>query len=822
MSNNVEHISLEDVLGDRFGRYSKYIIQDRALPDVRDGLKPVQRRILYAMHQEGNTADKPFRKSAKAVGNVIGNYHPHGDTSVYDAMVRLGQDWKVRIPLVEMHGNKGSVDGDPPAAMRYTEARLSKVSSELLRDIEKETVEFVNNFDDTIMEPTVLPSRFPNIVVNGATGISAGYATNIPPHNLNEVIQAVIHMIDKPNITTDKLIQYIKGPDFPTGGIVQGLDGIRSAYETGKGKVVLRSKTEVESLRGNKSQIVIHEIPYEVNKSTLVKKIDEIRVDKKVDGIVEVRDESDRQGLRVVIEIKKDSDINGILNYLYKHTDLQVNYHYNMVAIHNRRPELMSMKDILNAYIKHQKEIIFKRSVYELSQKEKRMHIVEGLMKALSILDEVIELIRSSKDKKEAKQKLQKKYEFSEAQAEAIVTLQLYRLTNTDITLLQDEHKSLNMEIERLNSIINHEEILKSVLKDELKAVDKSIKIDRQSIIEEEIEEIKISKDITIPKEDTIVSMTRDGFIKRTTKRSYSSTDDDAVDLKPGDYITHTIEANTQQNILLFTNKGHYIYIPVHELPDIKWKDIGTHISQIVQLKQNEFIIELLIVDNFKDSHLEIVLATQHGMIKRSTLESFNTTRKSRTIQCMNLKTDDTLQFVQKISTHSDNDQQYILSVTKHGFSLLYRIDELSVIGLKAAGVKNMNLHEDEIRSVEVVQLNDEILVATHRGAVKKMKVELLEVQKRALKGQRILKPLKLTPHYIVKVKRINDDVNHKKENDALNDEFIAQLINEDGEFFEISLNEIRYYDKYTNGTFIVDESDFGSIVNILIQEERV
>ncbi len=822
MSNNVEHISLEDVLGDRFGRYSKYIIQDRALPDVRDGLKPVQRRILYAMHQEGNTADKPFRKSAKAVGNVIGNYHPHGDTSVYDAMVRLGQDWKVRIPLVEMHGNKGSVDGDPPAAMRYTEARLSKVSSELLRDIEKETVEFVNNFDDTIMEPTVLPSRFPNIVVNGATGISAGYATNIPPHNLNEVIQAVIHMIDKPNITTDKLIQYIKGPDFPTGGIVQGLDGIRSAYETGKGKVVLRSKTEVESLRGNKSQIVIHEIPYEVNKSTLVKKIDEIRVDKKVDGIVEVRDESDRQGLRVVIEIKKDSDINGILNYLYKHTDLQVNYHYNMVAIHNRRPELMSMKDILNAYIKHQKEIIFKRSVYELSQKEKRMHIVEGLMKALSILDEVIELIRSSKDKKEAKQKLQEKYEFSEAQSEAIVTLQLYRLTNTDITLLQDEHKSLNMEIERLNSIINHEEILKSVLKDELKAVNKSIKIDRQSIIEEEIEEIKISKDITIPKEDTIVSMTRDGFIKRTTKRSYSSTDDDAVDLKPGDYITHTMEANTQQNILLFTNKGHYIYIPVHELPDIKWKDIGTHISQIVQLKQNEFIIELLIVDNFKDSHLEIVLATQHGMIKRSTLESFNTTRKSRTIQCMNLKTDDTLQFVQKISTHSDNDQQYILSVTKHGFSLLYRIDELSVIGLKAAGVKNMNLNEDEIRSVEVVQLNDEILVATHRGAVKKMKVELLEVQKRALKGQRILKPLKLTPHYIIKVKRINDDVNHKKENDALNDEFIAQLINEDGEFFEISLNEIRYYDKYTNGTFIVDESDFGSIVNILIQEERV
>ncbi|MDF2903851.1 MAG: topoisomerase subunit, partial [Bacillus sp. (in: firmicutes)] len=422
-------LPLEDVMGDRFGRYSKYIIQERALPDARDGLKPVQRRILYAMHAEGNTHEKGFRKSAKTVGNVIGNYHPHGDSSVYEAMVRMSQDWKVRNYLVEMHGNNGSMDGDPPAAMRYTEARLSAISAELLRDIEKETVDFIPNFDDTSNEPTVLPAMFPNLLVNGSTGISAGYATEIPPHHLGEVIDAVIMKMNKPDVSVEELMTVIKGPDFPTGGIIQGVDGIKKAYETGKGKIIIRGKAVIEDVRGGKQQIVITEIPFEVNKANLVKKMDEFRLDRKLEGISEVRDETDRTGLRIVIELKKDVDAEGVLNYLYKNSDLQVTYNFNMVAIFNKRPVLMGIKQLLSAYIDHQKEVITRRSNYELRKANERQHIVEGLMKALSILDEVITTIRASKDKRDAKDNLIARFQFSEAQAEAIVSLQLYRLT---------------------------------------------------------------------------------------------------------------------------------------------------------------------------------------------------------------------------------------------------------------------------------------------------------------------------------------------------------------------------------------------------------
>ncbi|KTW10146.1 DNA gyrase subunit A, partial [Mammaliicoccus sciuri] len=473
MVEQIQNLPLEDVIGDRFGRYSKYIIQDRALPDVRDGLKPVQRRILFAMYKDGNTYDRNFRKSAKTVGNVIGNYHPHGDSSVYDAMVRMSQDWKLRHVLIEMHGNNGSIDNDPPAAMRYTEAKLSKLAEVLLQDIDKETVEHVQNFDDTAMEPMVLPARYPNLLVNGSTGISAGYATDIPPHNLGEVIDATLKLIDKPSTTVDELIEHIKGPDFPTGGIIQGLDGIKKAYKTGKGKIVVRSKVEIEKIRGGREQIVVTEVPFEVNKGTLVKKIDELRADKKIEGIVEVRDETDREGLRIAIELKKDINSEGVLNYLYKNTDLQVLYHFNMVAINNRRPELLGLKQILESYIEHQKEVVTRRSQYELSQAQKRMHIVEGLIKALSILDEVIETIRASKNKRDAKENLIAKYEFTEEQAEAIVMLQLYRLTNTDIVSLENEFDELKQTIERLKDILENEKSLFKVIKNELRAVRK-------------------------------------------------------------------------------------------------------------------------------------------------------------------------------------------------------------------------------------------------------------------------------------------------------------------------------------------------------------
>src|SRR3954470_4088987 len=558
-SNEVfRDLPLEDVIGDRFGRYSKYIIQERALPDARDGLKPVQRRILYAMHVEGNTFDKGFRKSAKTVGNVIGNYHPHGDSSVYEAMVRLSQDWKVRNVLVQMHGNNGSVDGDPPAAMRYTEARLTGIAAELLRDIDKNTVEFIPNFDDTSKEPTVLPAMFPNLLVNGSTGISAGYATDIPPHHLGEIIDGVIMRMDQPDSSIDELMTVIKGPDFPTGGIIQGLEGIKKAYETGKGKIIVRSKAEIEEVRGGKQQIVITEIPYEINKANLVKKMDEFRLDRKVEGMSEVRDETDRTGLRIVIELKKDAHAEGVLNYLYKNSDLQVTYNFNMVAIYNKRPKLMGIRELLDAYIGHQKEVVTKRTQFDLNKAKERQHIVEGLIKALSILDEVIATIRASKDKRDAKDNLIAKFAFTELQAEAIVSLQLYRLTNTDITALRQEAEELAKKIEELTSILASEKKLLSVIKKELKDVKKRFVDERRSKIEAEIEEIKINLDVTVPSEDVIITVTQEGYVKRTSQRSFAASGGNDLAMKESDRLLAQLDANTKDVLLLFTNKGNY------------------------------------------------------------------------------------------------------------------------------------------------------------------------------------------------------------------------------------------------------------------------
>ncbi|MDN6656259.1 MAG: DNA topoisomerase IV subunit A, partial [Staphylococcus simulans] len=565
MSEIIQDLSLEDVIGDRFGRYSKYIIQERALPDVRDGLKPVQRRILYAMYSSGNTFDKNFRKSAKTVGDVIGQFHPHGDSSVYDAMVRLSQDWKLRHVLIEMHGNNGSIDNDPPAAMRYTEAKLSQLSEELLRDINKETVSFVPNYDDTTTEPMVLPARFPNLLVNGSTGISAGYATDIPPHNLGEVINGTLKFIDNPDITVNQLMKHIKGPDFPTGGIIQGVDGIKKAYETGKGRIVVRSMVETETLRNGRQELVVSEIPYEVNKSALVKKIDELRADKKVDGIVEVRDETDRTGLRIAIELKKDVNSEAILNFLYKNTDLQISYNFNMVAISEGRPKQMGIRQIIDSYLNHQIEVVTKRTRYDLFHAEKRMHIVEGLMKALSVLDEVIAIIRGSKNKRDAKDNLVAEFDFTEEQAEAIVTLQLYRLTNTDIVALEAEHKELEEQIKGLRHILDNHDALLNVIKDELKEIRKRFKSERLSRIEAEISEIKISKEVIVPSEETILSLSKDGYIKRTSIRSFNANKVEEVGLKEGDSLLRYVETNTQHIALVFTDKGRYLYLPVHK-----------------------------------------------------------------------------------------------------------------------------------------------------------------------------------------------------------------------------------------------------------------
>ena len=622
--SNVQKLSLEEIMGDRFGRYSKYIIQERALPDIRDGLKPVQRRILYSMNKDGNIFDKGYRKSAKSVGNIMGNYHPHGDSSIYDAMVRLSQDWKMGQVLVEMHGNNGSMDGDPPAAMRYTEARLSEISAYLLQDIDKDTVPFAWNFDDTEKEPTVLPASFPNLLVNGSTGISAGYATDIPTHNLSEVIDATVYMIDHPTATVDKLMDFLPGPDFPTGATIQGKSEIKKAYETGKGKVVVRSKTKIEELKGGKKEIVVTEIPYELNKATLVKKIDDVRVNAKVAGIAEVRDESDRDGLRIAIELRKDADAELILNYLLKYTDLQVNYNFNMVAIDNATPRQVGIVPILSSYISHKRDIIRSRSIYDRNKAEKRLHIVEGLIRVLSILDEVIALIRASDNKADARENLMASYDFTEPQAEAIVTLQLYRLTNTDVVTLQSEEAELKARITTLSAIINDEKTMFNVMKRELREVKKKFGQPRKSILVDEVVAVEVEAASLIVKEETIVSVTRSGYVKRTTPRSFSASKLEEIGKRGDDRLIFHQPAVTTQHLLMFTTFGNVIYRPIHELDDIKWKDIGTHSSSLVNnFSQEEEILFVQILDDFDLESRELMVSTKFGLIKKVALADF-------------------------------------------------------------------------------------------------------------------------------------------------------------------------------------------------------
>ncbi|MGQ3771643.1 DNA topoisomerase IV subunit A [Staphylococcus aureus] len=799
MSEIIQDLSLEDVLGDRFGRYSKYIIQERALPDVRDGLKPVQRRILYAMYSSGNTHDKNFRKSAKTVGDVIGQYHPHGDSSVYEAMVRLSQDWKLRHVLIEMHGNNGSIDNDPPAAMRYTEAKLSLLAEELLRDINKETVSFIPNYDDTTLEPMVLPSRFPNLLVNGSTGISAGYATDIPPHNLAEVIQATLKYIDNPDITVNQLMKYIKGPDFPTGGIIQGVDGIKKAYESGKGRIIVRSKVEEETLRNGRKQLIITEIPYEVNKSSLVKRIDELRADKKVDGIVEVRDETDRTGLRIAIELKKDVNSESIKNYLYKNSDLQISYNFNMVAISDGRPKLMGIRQIIDSYLNHQIEVVANRTKFELDNAEKRMHIVEGLIKALSILDKVIELIRSSKNKRDAKENLIEVYEFTEEQAEAIVMLQLYRLTNTDIVALEGEHKELEALIKQLRHILDNHDALLNVIKEELNEIKKKFKSERLSLIEAEIEEIKIDKEVMVPSEEVILSMTRHGYIKRTSIRSFNASGVEDIGLKDGDSLLKHQEVNTQDTVLVFTNKGRYLFIPVHKLADIRWKELGQHVSQIVPIEEDEVVINVF---NEKDFNTDAfyVFATQNGMIKKSTVPLFKTTRFNKPLIATKVKENDDL-----ISVMRFEKDQLITVITNKGMSLTYNTSELSDTGLRAAGVKSINLKaEDFVVMTEGVSENNTILMATQRGSLKRISFKILQVAKRAQRGITLLKELKKNPHRIVAAHVVTGEHSQYTLYSKSNEEHGL-------------INDIHKSEQYTNGSFIVDTDDFGEVIDMYI-----
>lgn len=737
MNENIQQMKLEDIMGERFGRYSKYIIQERALPDARDGLKPVQRRILYAMHKGGNAHDKGYRKSAKSVGDIMGNYHPHGDSSIYEAMVRMSQDWKFKEPLIDMHGNNGSIDGDPAAAMRYTEARLSELSAELLKDIDKDLVEHVPNFDDTVKEPTVLPAFFPNLLVNGATGISAGYATDIPPHNLSEVIDAVIYAMNHPNYELAHLLAYIKGPDFPTAAIIQGKDEIEKAYRTGKGRVIVRSKTEIEKMNGGRYQIVVTEIPYEINKANLVKKIDELRIEKKAPGIAEVRDETDRNELRIVIELKKDANANTVLKYLLKTTELQVSYNINMVAIHNKRPLLMSLPMLIDAYITHQKNVVTNRTNFDLKRAKKRQHIVDGLIKMVSVIDEVVEIIRKSEDKADSKKNLMVRFEFTEEQVEAIVTLQLYRLSNTDITALQQENDALTKLISELTAILGSEKLLIYQIESELKAVKKKFKTPRLTVIEDEIEDIKIDDTELIQKEDVMIAMTRDGYVKRTSLRSYVASKVSEPLMKEGDVLVQKFQTNTLGKIMAFTGSGHYVLIPIHKLPDIKWKDMGAHLSSLVNLDSTDKILAAFVVDDFK-ANIECLIATAQGMIKRTSLADFEVTRFTKKLVAINLTDGDEVVNVVKLETIHEDEEVTI--ITEKGMALRYQKLEIPTAGTKAKGVKAINLNEDDVVIKAVLgPPNTEVHIVLDNEKLKKIKKNGLELSKRARKGKAML-----------------------------------------------------------------------------------
>ena len=787
----IEDYSLEEIMSLRFAAYAKEIIQDRAIPDVRDGLKPVQRRILYAMYKAGNTSEKGYIKCAATVGDVLGKFHPHGDSSVYDAMVRMSQWWKQSHILVDIHGNNGSMDGDPPAAYRYTEARLAKISNELLKDLDKNTVAWAPNFDDRFLEPTVLPAKFPNLLVNGTNGISAGYATNIPPHNLGEIIDATIKRIDSPNCYLDTILEIVKGPDFPTGGIAFGKDGIVDAFKTGRGKVIVQAKYEFVKEKG-KEQIIITEIPFEVNKQACVAKIEGLRIDKKIEGISEVRDETDRTGIRIAIDLKANANKDVIMKYLLKNTDLQISYNYNSVAIVNRTPKTLGILEILDAYITHQKEVITKRTEFDLAYYTKNYNIATGLIKAISILDEVIALIRASKNKSDAKVNLVNKYKFTEEQAEAIVTLQLYRLTNTDIVVLEEECEKLKCLIEECNKILSNENELKSVMKSELREIKKNYAVPRRTEIRDEIVDIKVDAKEMIPDENVVVVVTNDGYVKRVSTKSFKTSDEETT-LKPGDYVTAKYLTSTRSNLLLFTSLGNYLFVPVHILPETKWKDLGKHISNTIMIKENEKVVASLIM---KDLDKNVTLFTKNGLVKQVALKDFEVSRYSKPMTAIKLKDNDEL-------INADISKDEVLFVTNNGLSLRFNTNEIPVVGTKASGVKGINLKNDYCVYASPINKEEYLNIYTNFKTIKRLKLSDISSISRAKKGNMLFKKAKTKDYkinfaYLTETKDIN-------------------LYRVDTDFHELKNSEIPIMDLASTGSSVKYNYDLFTLKKELI-----
>ena len=748
IEENISVEPLEDVMGDRYATYAKYVIQDRAIPDIRDGLKPVQRRIIFSMYKSGNTFNKPTKKCAHTVGAVMGTYHPHGDTSIYEALARMSQDWKVRYPLIDFQGNNGSIDGDSPAAYRYTESRLSELSNELVMDIEKQTVDMQLNFDDTELEPVVLPSRFPNLFANGTEGIAVALATEIPPHNLRELIDAITYRINHKNAEIDDLLQFVQGPDFPGGGYIYRSVGLENIYKTGKGRIEVAGKAEIVKNKDN-NQIIITEIPYKVVKIQLVYEIDKISHSKTIDGILEVRDESDWKGIRIVIDIKKSANAETILQYLMKKTDLVTGYSANMVAILDGRPKTLNLLDYVDSYIAHQVDVITRKSQFELQKCKSRLHIVEGLILASLNINDVVDIIKKSKDKADSKLNLIARYSLTNDQAEAIVTMPLYKLSHTDEIILEKEKVDLEAEIEKLNGILEDPNKLNRVLIRDLKKIYDKYGDERRTHIIEKGETKEIDKRELIAKEEVMVAVSYDGYLKRSSIRSYSANSEELPGLKDGDMLVASGKAMTTDYIVCFTNFGNYSCMHVFDLTDAKWKDEGTHINEFTALASGEKIIKVMILSELRND-LYLGVVSKFGQIKRLPISDLDLTRHRRPNRYMKLLNNDTIAGIALLNGNND-----ILVVTNNGMCTLFNENDLTIVSSKAGGVKSVSgLKSNLVVGMLSFEDNErsKILLLTNKGHLRVTDLNKFTRTNRLGKVQTILQCFKGDPHVIVNV----------------------------------------------------------------------
>ena len=805
-NNRILPIEIAEEMKKSYIDYSMSVIVGRALPDVRDGLKPVHRRILYSMSELNLTPDKPYRKSARIVGDVLGKYHPHGDSAVYLAMVRMAQDFSTRGLLVDGHGNFGSVDGDSPAAMRYTEARMSKLALELLRDIDKETVDFVPNFDESLKEPAVLPSRYPNLLVNGSNGIAVGMATSIPPHNLGEVIDATVHLIDNEECSVDDLMKFVKGPDFPTSAIIMGKENIAEAYRTGRGKVKVRARAVIEELPKGKQQIVVTEIPYQVNKAKLVERIAELVKDKKVEGISDLRDESNRNGMRIVIELKRDVNANIVLNNLYKHSQMEETFSVIMLALVNGQPKVLNLKQILYHYVQHQKDVVTRRTKFELNKAEARAHILEGLRIALDNIDAVISLIRASKTTQEAKSGLMEKFGLTDIQAQAILDMRLQRLTGLERDKIEAEYEELIKKINRLKEILANEILLFNVIKEEMLIIKENYADERRTEIRHAEGEIDM-RDL-IEDEEIAITLTHFGYIKRLPADTYKSQKRggrgiSALTTREEDFVKHLVSTTTHSKLLFFTNKGRVFRLNAYEIPEGKRQAKGTAIVNLLQLGPNEKIATLLAIDE-KDDNKYLLLATKNGIVKKTDREEFKNINKAGLI-AIGLREDDELIGVKVTDGNKD-----VLLVTKEGMSIRFDENDIRPMGRSAMGVKGITLsNDDKVVSMSLCEEGTDVLVVSENGFGKRTDINEYRTQIRAGKGIKTYNIAEKTGK-LVGAEMVNED-----------DEMM--IINSDGVLIRLRVNEISLFGRVTSGVKLMktdDEVNVVSISKIKMEEE--